>query len=654
MIELSEIQEKEVINIIVDSYKYSKGRYDEFYQLCDYLQQLYRIELPNELEQDLEEENPGLLPADAHVGVNELLAQLYDILFALDPFFRCSGGQNTSDRKLRNITSYLKTAAYRSKFKRSYTPTLSSAIRFGVGVGYVDVVEIPLNVLKRDLQAEGNSTLRYSDIVSENSFLCPTYVPCNLRRHFPDPDNLRRKWAIQQDKVSLLDLLEDLERGEERKYDGLETKEDIDKLRKTSFPKADFEEFFTSTDFQSGIMKEYNVPIELLHFRGWIPIPSDDSNEMPKFVDVIGTLANREMLIQFEENEWHYPAAESFISTFIFPEDDDCIYPVSKIGASMNALLQKFYIRNRQLMALARILGPPYWTDDQSKNFPNYIQAKSGEVIKVSKGSKFEPIKTAEVSRESYLETNNLTNEIQYIMGSNVFSAGVSPPREQLATGIMVLKGVTDALRKFESNIIVDTGLITILQRYYDIGRLYLEKTPIQLFDAKDVVELGKEDIDGGDIDIQIQLNDVWNQPLQRQEMLKLSEIYKDDPYVDPVELRRKHFRLVRFTEVEKLVPDPKDKLLPVEKENMMMVQYGIPVPVLPQEPHELHIPEHAKYKDNPLVAEHLQAHVAMLQEKEKSPNMPTQAGRKVSIAKDEVGLMQQTPHMVEGLKSKE
>lgn len=642
MIELTETQQKEVINIIIDSYKYSKGQYDEFYQLCAYLQQLYEIEVPDELEQDLEEENPGLLPADAHVGVVELLAQLYDILFSLDPFFRCSGGQNTSDRKLRNITSYLKTATYRSKFKRMFTPTLKSAILFGVGVGCVDVTEIPLNVLKRDLEIGEKSTVKYSDIVSENNFLCPTYVPCSLRRHFPDPDNLRRKWAIQQVKVSLLDLLEDLEKGEDRKYDGIETKEDIDKLKKSTFPKGDFEEFFDSKDFQSGLMKEYNVPIELLHFRGWIPIPNDDPNEMPEFVDVIATLANREMLIQFEKNEWHYPAAESFITTTIFPEDDDCIYPVSKVGASMNALLQKFYIRNRQLMALARNLSPPYWTDDQSKSFPSYIQLKSGEVVKVSKGSKFEPIKTAEVSGESYLETNNLTNEIQCIYGSSQFSANVNPPREQLATGIMVLKGITDTFRKFESNIIVNTGLITILQRYYDIGRLYLEKTPIQLFDAKDVVELGKEDIDGGDIDIQIQLNDVWNHPLQRQEMLKLSEIYKDDPYVDPVELRRKHFRLVQFTEVEKLVPDPKDKLLPIEKENMMMIKGEIMVPVLPEEPHELHIPVHAKYKDHPIVAQHLQGHVAMLQEKEKSPNMPARTGGKMSIAKDEVGLVQQ------------
>lgn len=647
MIDLTEIQKKEVINIIVDSYNYSKAQYDEFYQLCAYLQQLYEIKLPDELGQDLEEENPGLLPADAHVGVNELLAQLYDILFSLDPFFRCSGGQNTSERKLRNITSYLKTATYRSKFKRSYTPTLSSAIRFGAGIGYVDVTEISLNVLKRDLQAGGDSTLRYSDIVPENKFLCPTYVPCNLRRFFPDPDNIKRKWGIYQSKATLLDLLEDLEKGEDRKYDGLETKEDIDKLRKTTFPKTDFEEFFDSKDFQSGIMKEYNIPIELLHFRGWIPIPNDNSTEMPEFVDVIGTLANREVLIQFEKNEWHYPAAESFITTTIFPEDDDCIYPVSKVGASMNALLQKFYIRNRQLMALARILGPPYWTDDPSKSFPNYIQLKSGEVVRVSKGSKFEPIKTADVNPESYLEINNLTAEIQCIYGSSQFSANVNPPREQLATGIMVLKGITDTFRKFESNVIVNTGLTTILQRYYDIGRLYLEKTPIQLFDAKEVVELGKEDIDGGDIDIQIQLNDVWNHPIQRQEMLKLSEIYKDDPYVDPVELRRKHFRLVQFTEVEKLVPDPKEKLLPIEKENMMMIKGGIVVPVLPEEPHEIHIPVHAKYKDHPIVAQHLQGHVAMLQEKEKSPNMPAQTGGKVPIAKDEVGLVQQ---MVEGL----
>lgn len=647
MIELTEQQEKEIVNIICDSYQYSKDRYTEFYTLCGYLQNLYEIQTPDALEQELEEENPGLMPADAHVGVNELLAQLYDIIFALDPFFRCSGGQNTSERKLRNITSYLKTATYRSKFKRSYTPTLSSAIRFGVGWGYVDVTEIPLNVLKRDLNCEG-SRLKYSDIVPGGKFICPTYVPCNLRRSFPDPDNLKKNWFIYQTKVSLLDLLQDQEKEEGlRKYEC-----DFDKIRKSSFPQTDWDEFFSAnTNFKSGIMKDYNIPVELLHIRGWMPIPNENPMEVPKFKDIIATVANREFLIQFEENEWHYPAVDSFISTFIFPEDDDYVYPVSKIGASKSALLQKFYLRNRQLMALSRNLNSPYWTDDQSKNFPDFIEAKQGEVVKVSRGSKFEPIKTAEVSKESYLETNNLTNEIQFIYGSNQFSSGVTPPREQLATGIMVLKGVTDTLRKFEGNVIVDTGLVTTLERYYDIGRLSLEPTPIELFDTKETVELSAEDIDGGDVDIQIQLNDVWNQPIQRAEMRDIATLYKDDPYVDPIEFRRRHFRLIKLNEVEKLVPDPKEKMLAIEKENMMMVQQGIFVPVLPEEDHELHLKGHQPYADHPIVAQHSEGHMAMLEKKEQSPNMPTGAGAKASVPENELDLAQQT---AQGLKPKE
>jgi len=630
-IELSEIQEKEVVNLICDCYKSSKDRYSQFYELCGYLERLYQVKLPDDLKGDLEEENPGLMPADAHIGVNELLAQFDDILFSSDPFFRCVGGENTNEKKTRNITSYLKTATYHSKFKRSYRPTLKSAIMFGVGWGYVDVEKIALDAPRENLYLEFPQGL-------QNKFLCPTYKRCDLRRFFPDPDNLDFKWAIHQTKVTLLDLLEEEGKDEEIKRFDI----DIDKIRASQFPGSDFEEFFPSGDFRSNTMKSYNLPVELLHFRGWIPIPNDDPDGIIEFRDVIATIANREILIQFDENELHYPAVKTFIPTFIFPEDDEFFYPISKLGTSASALLQKFYIRNRQLMALARVLDTPYWTDDQSKDFPDYIQAKSGDVIKVSRGSKFEPIKTAEVSKESYLETNNITNEIQYIFGSNQFSAGISPPREQLATGIMVLKGVTDKLRKFESQIIVDTGLVEILQRYRDIGRLYLEGMPVKAFDTGEIIDMSSEDIDEPGIDIQIQINDVWNQPIQRQEMLQLAKIYKDDPFVDPVKFRRKHFRLIQLTEVDELVPDPKEKMIPIEKENQTMVQYGIVLPVHPLEDDDLHLKGHAPFKDVPNVAQHMQLHIASAQRKQGGGN-GKRVNAKIPMAENELDLVQQT-----------
>lgn len=631
-IELSDEQEKEVINIVCDCYKASRDHFSNLYNLFNYLEKLYQVKLPDDLKADLEEENPGLMPADQHIGVNELLALLDDILFSSDPFLRCVGGQNVSERTIRNVTSYLTTAVAHSQFKRAYRPTLKSVIMFSAGWGYVDAEEISLDVLNTD---ETESGLKYRDLVREKSFICPTYKRCEIRRFFPDPDNIKPRWAIYQNKGNLLDLLEDEAKDEElRKYEV-----DMDKIKNSTFPKQDFEEFISTTDFKSSTMKDYNKPVELLHFRGWIPIPSPNANpdEIPEFMDVIATVANREVLIQFEENEWHYPAVESFIPTFMFPEDDEMLYPISKLSASASALLQKFYLRNRQLMSLARILNPPYWSDD--KDLPQYIEAKSGEIIRVARGAKLEALKTADIPREAYLEGNNITNEIQYIVGSNQFSAGVTPPRDQLATGIMVLKGVTDKMRKFESQIIVDTGLTAIMRRYRDIGRLYAEGMPVKMFDTKEVVELAASDLDSDELDIEVKINDVWNHPIQRQEMLKLAEIYKDDQFVDPIELRRRHFRLIQFSDVEKLVPDPKEKLAHIEKENMMMVQGKVFVPVMPDEPHELHIPVHAKFKDDPIVAEHLRGHVAMMEQKES----PSKGGQpRIPLAENELGLTKQ------------
>lgn len=624
---LTEDQKKDVVDIVLDCFKYSKDFFTPYYNMCGVLNKLYNAQISDELKANLADDNPALVPPDLHLAVNNLLARIDGNLFAPDPFFRCSGGLNTSEENTENAVAYLKMASAKSELELQYNLSIFSAIKFACGVGYVDIDEIPITSLKNNIPLKGaqfpNQNLFYTDFVQDGTFLCPTYVPCNLRRFFPDPDGPNLKWAIYQSRTTLLDLLQD------DKY-----KFDVDELKKTAFPKGDFDQFFNSEELKSSLMKEYNVPVELLHFRGWMPILDEDKK--PKFVDSIITIANRQLLIQFEVNDWHYPAVESFILSFLFPNDMEMLYPAGKIEVSMDSFYETFYIRNQRLINLDRLNNPIYATDDTDA--PDYIQAESGRIYKFHKGSKFEEVKLQDISNKAYLEVDSIKEEIRHVFSSNEYNAGIDPRKRETAYGISVLKGASDDLVKYENKIIAHTGLLKILNRYLQMGQLFLEKAPITMQDGETKI-IGKKEL-YGDIGIELKLNEVFNKPVQRQEMLQTVKLYQSDPFIDPVKLRRKHLSIMEFKDVEELVPDPEHKLLPIEKENMMMVKSGQIIPVLPEEDHMLHYKTHEKYSQHPAVAAHQQVHLAFMQ---KEKGVQTGGGGKIPLAENEPDVLKQT-----------
>jgi len=629
---LTEEQKKEVVDITVDCYKYSKAFFTPYHELCGILEKLYNVQLPDEVRRALSEDNPGLVPPDIHLAVNSLLARVDGNLFSADPPFRCSAGLNTPEENIENATAFLKTASEKSELELNYNLSLFSAIKFACGVGYVDVKEVDLTSLKNNVpitNEEGQSQdIFYTDFVKDGKFLCPNYVPCNFRRFFPDPNGTPLKWAIYQSKATLLDLLN------EGKYDF-----DVDKLRKTTFPKADFNEFFDKEDFRSSIMKDYNFEVELLHFRGWMPVMKDKDGK-PKFADCIITVANRELLIQFDINDWHYPAVDSFILSFLFPNDMEMLYPAGKIEVAMGSFYNQFYLRNQRLINLDRLLNPTFATDDNKA--PEFLQAEGGRIYKFGKGSKFNPISIGDISHKAYVEVDSMKEETRHVFQSNEWVQGIHPSRKESVYGISVLKEASDIVVRYENKIVAHTGLLKILNRYLMMGQLFLEKLPVKL-ESGDFRVIGKKNL-FGDIAIDLKLNEAWNKPLQRQEFLQTVKLFQTDPFVDPIKLRRKYFTLMEFRDVEDLVPETKEKQALPERENMIMVQQGILVPVLPEDDDELHLEVHGPFRDNPFVDQHSVMHEAALQEKQARPG----GGGRIPMAETEPHLMQKVSNRLQ------
>jgi hypothetical protein len=600
---LSDDQKKEIAQTILDCFKWSQSYFSSYYRLCDTLDDLYNAKLPDSMLIDLEEENPGLVTADIHLGVNRLTAKISQLLFSVNPFFKVEGEQGMEQETIDKATGFLKLASIKSDLETNIDQTLLSVIKFACGVGYVDVKEVELIELI-NASSDEMGGMNYPQFAKNKKFTCPAYTPCNLRRFFSDPDNFPPKWAIYQSKTSLLDLLEDEEN--EGRYNLF----DEEKILKTSFPQADFSQFFNKEQFQSSIMRNYNIPIELLHFRGYIPI-IDPETQKPKWFDCIATLANREELIQFELNQWHFPAVDSFIMTFMFPNDIEFIYPSGKIELSMGSFMNFFYTMNQRLMHLDRILNPMHWTD--SKDFPDYIPAESGRVFSVDKGSTLGTINVPDIPAKVYVESNAQRDDIKSIFGANDVALGEQLPTNFTDYQLSLAKSAGEVITKFENKIIIKTGISKILQRYLEIGQLFLEKVPVAL-SSGEVRQIDKRDLFGG-LTVFVDINSATDKPLKQQAYLQMAQLYRGDPDVDQIEFKREHFKIMDFPNVDKLVPDQKTRMLPVTKENIMMIQQGIPVPVMKEEDHKLHREGHQPYANYPLVGAHLQQHIALEQE---------------------------------------
>lgn len=614
---LSDEQKKEVAQIIQDCFNWSKRSFSNYYELCGVLESFYNVKLPDDLKGELEEDNPGLVPADVHLGVNRCVSRIRKMMFSGDPFFKCDTELGTSQETIDRVIGFLELSSKKSDLKMNLTKTLFSTVKFACGVGYVDAKEVTLTQLKNVRGKPEGGGMIYPDFVKERKFICPTYTPCNLRRFFPDPEGYPLKWAIYQSKVTLLDLLEDQEG--DKKYDLF----DEEKVKKTSFPQGDFSQFFSREDFKSSTMRNYNVPVELLHFKGWIPIINPETRK-PKWIDCHATLANREELIQFDVNEWHFPAVESFILTYMFPNDMEFLYPAGKIEISMPSFMNIFYTVNDRLVYLDRLLNTMHWTDD--KTMPDYIPAEGGKIFKVEKGSTFQDIRVADVPNKAYVETTEMKDEVRWIYGSEQYNMGVRPPGgKETATGILTLKGAVEEITEFENEMIVDTGVSKILQRYLEIGQVLLEKTPVPLPSGR-IEEIDKRALFGG-VAVSVDINEAMNKPVKQQQFLQMGELYKDDRDINQIAFKRAHFKAMEFRDVDEIVPDKKTRMIPIEKENQIMVQYDVMVPVHPLEDDELHLEGHAQFKDHPVVAQHIQLHVASAERKQggdgKQPNIP-------------------------------
>jgi ketosteroid isomerase-like protein len=617
---LTDDQKKEAVDTVVDCFKSSRDHFRDYHTLCKALQSFYNVELPREIHDELSADNPGLVPPDLHRCVNELVGRLYNIMFGPQPSYSVTPEENTPEINARCAAAWLDLANRKSDLELQFSKTLASATKYAAGVGFVDAEEIEQVKLDREVQfnppggGKGSARLTYTDFRKGKSLLMPKYTPIPITRYFPDFMTPRPSWAVYQSCVSFLDVLQ-----------GLETNQysfEVDDLTATrdKLPPS-WGEIPGKDAFRSSVMKKYNFPVELLHYRGWLPVVTNLEKDKVEYIDAIVTVANRDVLIQFDKNEWHYPAVDTFIMTYLFPSDEETLYPVGKLEASMDEFLYLFYLRNQRLMNLEFLLNPMWFTD--SKDVANYLPAEKGRVHRVGPGQKLEPIPIHDITSKAYIEADVSKDEIRWNFHSNEYSAGRDPRRKETATGINVLKGATEDLQKFENRIAVKTGLLKILRRYLDIGQLFAKQSPLRLLDSNELMLIGKDEI-FGDMSIKIDTLEAFERPLQRAQMTQVVELYKGDPDVDQIELKRRHFRLMEFSNVNKLVPEPKEKLLHIEKENMIMVQSGAPFPVLPEEPHDLHYKTHARYKDFPAVAQHMEMHLAYWQKQQETPQKAT------------------------------
>jgi hypothetical protein len=631
---LSIEQKKEIVNTIIDLFNYSRTHFHDFYTLCGLFRDFYNVELPDSIRNRLSAENPGLMPPDMHLAVNDLIAGLDEMVFSTDPFAEAEPERGTPVENARKATTYLQASAKISDLEMQYLRSIASAAKYGCGVGYVALEEMQDYALNRRMPLE---TGTYTDFEQGQKILYPTYRPCPLLRTFPDPSLYRRNWVIYQAESSILDMLRDQEKGEET----AQFKFKVEDILKTSFPVGDANLYFPQAqDYKSSFVKYYNKPVELLHFRGWLPLKRPDGR--PKFVDVIATVANRQELVQFDLNEWHYPAVDSFIFTYLLPTDEEQIYPVGKVEAGMDLLLQQFYIRNQRLMNLEHSLNRSYVTDDEK--FPDYITAESGKVYKKTKGSDFEPLQLGDITNKSFVEVDVLKDELRYIFASNQYSAGEDPRRKETAYGISVLNQGTRRQVGFEKKMVIGTGLRKVLERYLEIGQLYADRMPLKMFDTGEMELIGKEEI-FGKFSLQLKTIEPWKRPIQRQELLQAISIYNRDPDIDQIELKRRHFEAMEFSDPEKIVPDPANKIADIQRENQLMVQRGVLIPPLPHEDHRLHIQYHMQWADNPIVAQHIQLTVALYQQQQQGGGTTRSPGG--------IHLPQTEPHQLMGLSQR-
>lgn len=556
---------------------------DQYYQRLRDFDDYYHVRLPKILENLLaDDDRSNLVPPDIHLLTNDFRANI------VRPFYRSRKlarllGRGPSDVRNEPFAQALFdwNLAMTNRWAELDLDSHSIATK-GFSAGMTELRPF----VHREVDAKGHTR----DRPLFGGKPLPAYKHLEALRFFPDPAAKRLAWPNCRFVAYEIDITREAlyhEKAQDAEH--------------WVFSDTDMRKVWGNLQVQPPpamrqleIAKYYDAisaPNDTLRCR-WYAGDFTHPNRPTDFRQaVIGMISG--VVVYFYMGKADVPLVDMFHLMGINAEDDRLL-SMGKIEAVEDTFLE-LYTKRNQSIELANLGGYGIGFLQRGHGIPASHRVGPYTWIEVDNPV---DLKTINPTPNTALavEGANARNELRDAYGSN-YSLGLNPEQRESATGANIL---VESQSVLNHNVVIqawNSGLYRECRLRSQLLQIYApDEVWVRLSEDKlrPMQRLTREQILGSfDFELAVGMDDFMPEAVRQARMERMVAMYRGDPDIDQLELKRRHLNVMGLNDAELLIVGVDEKEGWARQENALIVQYGIRVPLNGAEDHMIHARVH-------------------------------------------------------------
>lgn len=642
--EFSAKQKEEILKQAITFWDKSTQQMSSFFENVNQYERLARVLLPSELEDVYSEytDRSALVPPDIYNNINSLQAHIRTALFRKKPYHRVTiaGQPNVQDARVKKAGQLLQTIndleAEGRGFPSEADKIIYQTLYAGLSCSFLQYTRNWRKVAQRDPKSQqlltdpatGRPVYEF-ELVSEY----PESVAQDIRRCRIDPSAVEIKdiRIIGVHGTSQYSQLVELNRMAESYY-SFDEKE----LWGSSFNKEKYFEFAkdeteTYTDKGTENSDFGDKIIEVWSIRGLFRFK--DGDKPPTYKDLVVEVGNRKVLLAVKENDLPLAGWE----LFDFPAIDrqyGRIFTMGVVEPARDTFIERFIKINQSIDAANRDIYVNYIGDSSAcQNLPDIIETSNDRILKIDLmasglgdvGQALRVLDRPQTSQDTFTQSLYLSRAVQQTMRMSDYLQGSTPTQSETATGVSELVSGGKSLTEHLMSKLADTYLIPVAIKKLILWNFFNADKAHTIYAQNGA----KYDIEPGELNlpfnVTIETNLGATNPAMVRRLVEAYPVIANDPYYDPMEVRKVFVEMLELPNSDSLVPDQGYDDMIVERENAAL-GYGIELPIHPMDKHQKHIDLHSQYRDWIMTNEqpeltteeldlHIEQHLMMIEE---------------------------------------
>jgi hypothetical protein len=557
---------------------YWEGKYYE--RLRDF-DEYYRVKLPAALEQAMaNDERSNLVPPDIHVLTNDFRAQIVRPFYRSGKLARMLGRGPSDVRNEPFAQAMFDWCVNVTNRWQEFDKDAHSIATKGFAVTMTELKPI----VYRKVDNKGN-------IVEEPLFggaMIPHTVHLEALRFYADPSAKSLTWpncrfvaySVDMTKESLFTA-----RARDKKH-WVFTDQELKDLWAGTRSAAERDDptkrFEIQAYYDTRVGGNDNLTLDW--YVGDFTHPDRPLDFRQAVIGMVGNT-----LVYFSDDKAPAPLVDFFNMMTINQEDGE-LFGMGKIAAIEDSYLEVYTKRN-QSIDLANLGGYGMTFIQRGSGLPEAHRVGPFTWVETDNPLDARTINPAPnaILLQEMLQSRN---ELRDAYGSN-YSLGINPDQRESATGANILVESQSVQHHAALIQIWNTGLRRECEFRHNLLQMYApDEIWIRVSEDKlrPMQRVTKDQIVGQfDFTISIGHDEFMPDAVRQARMERVVSMYRGDPDIDQLELKRRHLQVMGLADAELLIVGQDEKEGWARAENATVLQYGVQLPLFGAEDHMVH-----------------------------------------------------------------